>query len=146
MSCTSFKKSSCVSPLLRQKKILSGRIVKKYQISSYIPLGSDLYPAERFLLKDQIFTDLRHSEPVCLNLIHTFISNELRQHLQILIPDSSSPWTSIKHRLTKCCWKWFCVSTDLMQQHGWARVFKTSSQLVLKTSDCLFKLFFTSNH
>lgn len=33
-----------------------------------------------------------------------------------------------------------------MQQHGWARVFKTSSQLVLKTSDCLLKLIFTSIH
>jgi hypothetical protein len=34
MNSTSFTKSSCISPsLLRQKKILSGRIVKKYRIS-----------------------------------------------------------------------------------------------------------------
>ncbi|EFX79778.1 hypothetical protein DAPPUDRAFT_104018 [Daphnia pulex] len=62
MSCASFTKSSCISPsLLRQKKILSGRIFKKYRISLRNVVHSTQqhrpneinYPAEFISLRDQ---------------------------------------------------------------------------------------------
>ena len=76
MSSTSFAKCPCISPsLLRQKKILSGRIVKKYRISVRNVVhstqqlqqlwpnecGSDICPTERLSLRDQIVTNIRHS-------------------------------------------------------------------------------------
>jgi hypothetical protein len=62
MSCASITKSSCISPsLLRQKKILNGRIFKKYRISLRNVVHSTQqrrpyeinYPAEFFSLRDQ---------------------------------------------------------------------------------------------
>ena len=65
MSSTSFAKCPCISPsLLRQKKILSGRIVKKYRISARNVVHSTLqlqqgkpndtdFPDEFISLRDQ---------------------------------------------------------------------------------------------
>jgi hypothetical protein len=61
--------------LLRQKKILSGRIFKKYRISERNVVhstqqlqqlwpnecGSDICPTQRLSLRDQIVTNIRHS-------------------------------------------------------------------------------------
>ncbi|KAI9565392.1 hypothetical protein GHT06_009184 [Daphnia sinensis] len=76
---TSFIKSACASPgLLRQKKIISGRIMKKYRLSlrnvvhstqqqlqqrKLNETGSTDFPAERLTLRDQIVSDV-HAPPI----------------------------------------------------------------------------------
>ncbi|XP_057370415.1 uncharacterized protein LOC130691484 [Daphnia carinata] len=75
---TSFIKSACASPCLsRQKKIISGRIMKKYRLSlrnvvhstqqqlqqrKVNESGSTDFPAERLTLRDQIVSDA-HAPP-----------------------------------------------------------------------------------
>ena len=89
-----FTKSSCISPsLLRQKKILSGRIVKKYRLRNVVhstqqlqqlwpnECGFDICPTERLSLRDQIVTNIRHSYWSFLSKLLSYFENNKSWYL-----------------------------------------------------------------